>query len=412
MQDRPVVSDWMTDWDHMDPAWTEDPYKIWSAIRDEKCPIAHTERYGGAYLPVNFNDIREIAYDTESFSSCQVVVRDTEPLMNEGAPPITTDPPKHRFSRMVIMPPFSPHEIKKLIPRTRELCNQLIDRFADKGEFDGAADYAQHIPVHVIAHMLGIPDSDADQFRTWIGKILIDGILDDDALHEGLQEVTQYMAAHLEERRRNPGNDLISYLAQQHYDDGEPLKEKHILGSLRLILIAGIDTTWSGIGASIWHLARTPSDRERLVREPELINSAVEEFLRAYAPVTMARYRCQRPNRQWLPDEVRRDAAAAVPCGQSRSQSIRSARRGDHRPAQQQARRLRHGHSPLCRNAPGAHGTAGCHRGIAETHSVVPAGRQDDVVARADPRATRIAVGLRRLRTCAGTIVFARIVHN
>ena len=290
MQDRPVVTDWMTDWDHMDPAWTEDPYKIWNKIRDEKCPIAHTERFGGAYLPVNFNDIREIAYNTEGFSSRQVVVRDTQPLLNEGAPPITTDPPKHRFSRMVIMPPFSPHEIKKLIPRTRELCNQLIDRFADRGEFDGAADYSQHIPVHVIAHMLGIPDSDADQFRSWIGQILIDGILDDDALNGGLHEITAYMAVHLEERRRNPGNDLISYLAQQHYEDGEPLKEKHILGSLRLILIAGIDTTWSGIGASIWHLARTPSDRERLVREPELINSAVEEFLRAYAPVTMARY--------------------------------------------------------------------------------------------------------------------------
>ena len=179
MQDRPVVTDWMTDWDHMDPEWTEDPYRIWNKIRGEKCPIAHTERFGGAYLPVNFNDIREIAYNPESFSSRQVVVRDTQPLLNEGAPPITTDPPKHRFSRMVIMPPFSPHEIKKLIPRTRELCNQLIDRFADKGEFDGAADYSQHIPVHVIAHMLGIPDSDADQFRAWIGQILIDGILDD-----------------------------------------------------------------------------------------------------------------------------------------------------------------------------------------------------------------------------------------
>ena len=290
MQDRPDVTDWMTDWDHMDQAWTEDPYRIWSQIRGADCPIAHTERYGGAYLPVNFDDIREIAYDTESFSSCQVVVRDTEPLINEGAPPITTDPPKHRFSRMVIMPPFSPHEIKKLIPRTRELCNELIDRFADKGEFDGAADYAQHIPVHVIAHMLGVPDSDADQFRAWIEQILITGILDDDALHGGLHEITEYMAGHLEERRRNPGSDLISYMAQRHYEDGEPIKEKHILGSLRLILIAGIDTTWSAIGASIWHLGRTPTDRERLVREPELINTAVEEFLRAYAPVTMARY--------------------------------------------------------------------------------------------------------------------------
>jgi cytochrome P450 len=62
-----------------------------------------------------------------------------------------------------------------------------------------------------------------------------------------------------------------------------------VQGSLRLLLIAGIDTTWSAIGASLWHLAKTPEDRERLVAEPELLPTAVEEFLRAYSPVTMAR---------------------------------------------------------------------------------------------------------------------------
>ena len=63
----------------------------------------------------------------------------------------------------------------------------------------------------------------------------------------------------------------------------------HVLGSLRLLLIAGIDTTWSAIGSSLWHLAKTPADRERLVAEPELMPTAIEEFLRAYSPVTMAR---------------------------------------------------------------------------------------------------------------------------
>jgi len=71
--------------------------------------------------------------------------------------------------------------------------------------------------------------------------------------------------------------------------DGQPLSDVHVLGSLRLLLIAGIDTTWSAIGSSLWHLAKTPADRERLVAEPQLIPTAIEEFLRAYAPVTMAR---------------------------------------------------------------------------------------------------------------------------
>ena len=85
-----------------------------------------------------------------------------------------------------------------------------------------------------------------------------------------------------------PGDDLISYLLGAKID-GEPLTESHVIGTLRLLLIAGIDTTWSAIGSCLWHLAQHPQDRRRLAAEPDLMHSAVEEFLRAYAPVTMAR---------------------------------------------------------------------------------------------------------------------------
>src|SRR5207237_5093208 len=71
--------------------------------------------------------------------------------------------------------------------------------------------------------------------------------------------------------------------------NGQPLSDAHVLGSLRLLLIAGIDTTWSAIGASLWHLAKHPADRARLIAEPELMPIAIEELLRAYSPVTMAR---------------------------------------------------------------------------------------------------------------------------
>jgi cytochrome P450 len=93
----------------------------------------------------------------------------------------------------------------------------------------------------------------------------------------------------MEYRKKNPTDDLISTLMNAKDKDGNPLSDEHVLGSLRLLLIAGIDTTWSAIGSSLWHLAKTPADRERLVAEPELMPLAVEELLRAYAPVTMAR---------------------------------------------------------------------------------------------------------------------------
>jgi cytochrome P450 len=137
--------------------------------------------------------------------------------------------------------------------------------------------------------MLGIPDSDGDQFRRWIHEILEVGTSDQYVLERGFAEMTEYFARHMQARRSNPGDDLISYLLTAKYPDGQPFKDTHILGTLRLLLVAGIDTTWSGIGASLWHLAKEPADRKRLVAEPALIPTAIEEFLRAYAPVTMGR---------------------------------------------------------------------------------------------------------------------------
>jgi cytochrome P450 len=190
---------------------------------------------------------------------------------------------------MVLLPPFTPDAIERLRPRARAICNELIDTFADDGACDAAVDYAQHIPTKVMAHMLGVPESDGELFRTWIKAVLQEGALDQPGLIRAVEEMTEYFRGPMMERRRSPGSDLISYLVQQRYEDGRTLTDNHVLGSVRLLLVAGIDTTWSAIGAFIWHLAKTPGDRRRLVAEPELMPTAIEELLRAYAPVTMAR---------------------------------------------------------------------------------------------------------------------------
>ena len=97
-----------------------------------------------------------------------------------------------------------------------------------------------------------------------------------------------YLQGQIEDHIANPRDDLITFLLNSEMN-GEPLSPFHVGRTIGLLLIAGIDTTWSAIGASIWHLARTPADRERLVAEPGLLPTAIEELLRAYAPVTMAR---------------------------------------------------------------------------------------------------------------------------
>jgi cytochrome P450 len=283
---RPPVKDWATDFDHLDARWINDPFPIWDEMR-ARCPIAHTERFMGVYFPSRYEDVRAVAYDTDHFSSRRVVVRESPPP-RIPAPPITSDPPEHRSARMVLLPPFTPNAMKKLEPRARTLCNELIDKFIARGTADAAVEYAQEIPVRLIAHMLGLPESDGDLYRKWIKMILEDGITDISVVIQAAGEMQHYFTQHVHERLEKPGDDLISHLNGVEFK-GEKLTPENVIGSLRLLLIAGIDTTWSGIGSCIWHLAKTPEDRRRLVKDPSLMPTAIEEFLRAYAPVTMAR---------------------------------------------------------------------------------------------------------------------------
>jgi cytochrome P450 len=286
MSRRPPVTDWATDFDHLDPRWVENPYPIWDELRG-KCPIAHTERFQGVYFPARYADIRAIAYDTEHFSSRRIVVRETRPPLF-SLPPITSDPPDHRPARMLLLRPFAHDAIRHHEPRTRDICRELLGLFAAKAGCDGAVDYAQEIPLRVIAHMLGIPQTEGARFRKWIHEILELGITDQAALLRATEEMNVYFSKKIEDRRAAPGDDLISYLIGARIE-GRPLEQQHIVGTLRLLLIAGIDTTWSAIGSCLWHLAQHPDDRRRLAAEPDLMASAVEEFLRAYSPVTVAR---------------------------------------------------------------------------------------------------------------------------
>ena len=287
MSTRPPVTDWTTDFDHFDLRWVEDPFPIWDDLRS-RCPVAHSNRFeDGAYFPSRYADVREIAYDSEHFSSRRLIVREQKIGIVRN-PPITSDPPEHTPARKVLLPAFTLQAVAKLESRTRDICRELLDAIGDAKECDAALQYSQHIPVRVIAHMLGLPEEDGDRFRDWIRRVLEIGPTNPQVALQTMQELTQYFHGHVEARRAERGDDLISFLIDARVD-GQPLAPQDLLGSLRLILIAGIDTTWSGIGSSLWHLATHAEDRRRLVNEPALMPTAIEEFLRAYSPVTMAR---------------------------------------------------------------------------------------------------------------------------
>jgi cytochrome P450 len=285
------VSDWATDFSHMEPEWAADPYVIQDDLR-QRCPIAHTDRFGGGWLPVRYEDVAAIAYDTDRFSSRAIIMsnfrppRDIAPI--GGAPPISSDPPFHHDARKLLLPAFTKTAVGRQEPSTREFCHSLIDAFGDRDVVDAANEYAQHIPMRVIADMLGFPPEDGPQFRQFVENTLEGINRPPEERIAGMMQLHDYLLEQVHDHLDNPRDDLTTYLLGAELY-GRKLEPAHVVGSMILLLIAGIDTTWSAIGASLWHLARTPADRERLAASPSLVPTAMEEFLRAYAPVTMAR---------------------------------------------------------------------------------------------------------------------------
>jgi len=279
--------DWTTDFDLFDPRFIADPYPVYRDLR-ERCPVAHTERGKSTFMPTTYEDVAQVAHDTEHFSSRDVGVVSAANGSFLVAPPITSDPPFHTDARRLLLPAFSPKAVEQLRPTTVAMADQLIDAIEGTGRADAAADYAQHLPPRVIALMLGIPTEEEDRFTDWAVRILQIGPTDPEVGRLATREVLDYFRGQVERRANEPGDDLVSHLLACRLD-GAPLSEKHVLGTCFLLLVAGIDTTWSSIGSSLWHLATHPEDRARLVADPALIPTAIEEFLRAYGPVTMAR---------------------------------------------------------------------------------------------------------------------------
>ena len=290
---KPPVEDFATDFDHTDPEWVANPFPIWDELR-ETCPVAHTERYGGAWLPTRYADVSAIAHDTEHFTSRTVVIgngrpgEDAPPAPMGVAPPISSDPPFHAIARRLMQPAFSPKSIEPYNEFTRNLCRRLLAPFSDASQIDISADYAEHIPTLVIAHMIGFPPEDEALFREFVHVVLeaVDAPIEERI--EMFEPIRIYFEQQIMDHIENPRDDLTDFLLNAEIA-GQKLAPEHVFGTMVLLIVAGIDTTWSAIGSSLWYLAQHPDEAERLRHDPELMSLAIEEFLRAFAPVNMAR---------------------------------------------------------------------------------------------------------------------------
>lgn len=281
------------DLDHADPAYNRNAHGIWDALRP-RCPMVHSPAYGGTWLPLTYELVRAIANDPEHFSNHGAVVgrvAASEPPPVGSAPPISSDPPFHREAKRLLLPAFAPRRMEAKEAEVRQVCRECLEALGSRGlgsSVDGAVEYAQHIPVRVMARMLGVPRDDEDLLRRFVHELLEGVGRPPEEQRRTRDEVDAYLDALIQRHREHPADTLVTELMEARLS-GEALEHRHLRGMILLLLMAGIDTTWSAIGSGLWHLATHPDDRARLLREPELWPTALEELLRAYAPVTMGR---------------------------------------------------------------------------------------------------------------------------
>ncbi len=239
----------------------------------------------GYWVFTRHEEVRDIYRDPELFSSESITPWEPEPVYRFV--PTQIDPPEHLKYRRILNPWFSPAAVERADPMVRTVCRRLIKELAPSGSCDFVTEFALRYPTEVFLTMLGLPGSDADLFVPWV-EDFFSGFGGDPAGQErmvnALGGMREYWVGALDERRGEAEpreGDLASHLLHATVDD-QPLPEAVILDMLTVLVLAGLDTTRASLGYMFRHLATYPDDRRRLIEEPALVPTAVEEALRLY----------------------------------------------------------------------------------------------------------------------------------
>ncbi len=223
---------------------------------------------------------------------------------------LNTDRPDHTRLRALVSQAFTNRHIQSLAPRIQEIADQLIDGFEARDEIDLIEAYAFPLPIIVICELLDIPLADRDKFRKWSHAFL--GIADDQTSYvQSLYEFVQYIGEMITLRREQPHDDLISGLVHAE-ENGERLSEQELYSMIALLIVAGHETTVNLIGNGMLALLLHPAQAALLRREPKLIESAIEEFLRYAGPVEMATQRYAAEDVEIGGTLIRRETAVVV----------------------------------------------------------------------------------------------------
>ncbi len=287
----------------LDPACRADPYSLLARLRET--PVLRAEN--GLYVVSTMAEVRSLLKDSRissedvpkpRFDWTWNPIKDLvlNPLrariIARHRPFLFRDPPDHDVLRGAIMHHFAPERMKRLQARIQALVEDLVDAMRGRERIDVVADFAYPLPVAVICELLGIPPEDAPKFHPW-SKVMAEGLepflrANPDYMRANIaayEELGTYLAALMQEKRKQPQDDILTSLATFKDKKSRPLSKYDAVATAILLLVAGHETNVNLIANGMLVLLRHPDQRARLRKDPTLAAAIVEEVLRFDPPV-------------------------------------------------------------------------------------------------------------------------------
>jgi cytochrome P450 len=277
----PLTDDWYREhFDHLAPQVADDLFGTLARMRS-LCPVAHSDRYGGFWVITKYEDVFRVAEDWETFSSAHGLTVPVAPIAVRNLP-TESDPPLHRYYKRLINPYFSPSAALRWEPKTRELVTRLIDGFIESGRCEFMGDFARIYPAQSFFDFgLNAPADEIDKVAYLASKTSSPTDPEAAQCWAGLSE---WIGRFVEQRRNLPSlGDVVDAVLCAEIGD-RAIRDDEIVGLLQLLVLGGLETTAGALGLAMVRLCDQPEILAQLRSQPELIPTAIEEFLRLDPP--------------------------------------------------------------------------------------------------------------------------------
>ena len=271
-----------TDFDHTDSSVPADVVRqAYSDLR-EKCPVAHSDRFGGFDYVSRYDDVRRVLTDNTTFSATDGVF--IPPSGLPRIPPLEYDPPAHTVLSALMDGPLNSRAVRAFEPTIEEIAHLLIDDFAGAGTADLASQLAEILPALVIGRMVGLDQNEASDVRR-ISMAAFASIGGPD-FPKQMQALITFMDDQLEKRKTAPRDDYLTGLSRGEID-GKPVDAEFVTGIMVAFILGGHHSTATAISGLMRHVLPKPALRKRISKDNQLLVRVVEESLRLTTPLNL-----------------------------------------------------------------------------------------------------------------------------